>query len=219
MVGAGWQCGSSRVCPEFVLCLDFVLNMSRVCPYYVLVQCMTNICLQYQTFVLAKSNICPSDPTFVLSLSCWATKIDAKSERQNLVKLWTWLFTPLPSGHPAAGQNLDNHWTLGNPKFVHLLSMSHFPSKMHVYHSILCWDKCWTNIRRMSNLCPARPWPTHGPPMAHPWPSPCPLRHNVDKCWTKLGQCHYHHSLRALIINLDVRPSRMWPRFCFLFCS
>ena len=107
-LGAGCQCGSSRVCPHFVLCLDFVQNMSILCLDYVLVQCMTSICLQYQTFVLTKSNICPSDLTFVLSLSSWATKIDRKSARQNLVKLRTSLFTPLPSGHPVSGQKLDN---------------------------------------------------------------------------------------------------------------
>ena len=129
-IGAGGQCGSSRVCPDFVLCLDFVHNMSSLCLDYVLVQCMTSICLQYQTFVLVKTNICPSDPTFVLSLASWATKIDGKYTRQNLVNLWTLLFLRLPSGHPASGQNLDNLWTSGNPKSVHLLSMSHFPSKI-----------------------------------------------------------------------------------------
>ena len=129
--------------------------MSSLCLDYVFVQYMASICLQYQTFVLTKSNICPSDPTFVLSLSSWATKIDRKSARQNVVNLWTWLFTPLPSGHPASGQKLDNLWTPRNPKSVHLLSRSHFPSTMYAYHSIPCLDKFWTNIRHMSNLCPA----------------------------------------------------------------
>ena len=102
--------------------------------------------------VLAKSNICPSDPTFVLSLSSSATKIDVKSTRQNLVNFWTWLFSPLPSCHPASGQNLDNLWTWVNPKFIHLLSMSDFPSETHVYPSIYYLDKFCTNIRHMANF-------------------------------------------------------------------
>ena len=168
--------------------------MSCLCLVNVLVQCMTSICLIDQTFVLAKSNICPSVPTFVLILSCWSTKIDRESAWQNLVKLWTWLFVSSPSGHPACGQNLDKLWTPGNPKFVHLLSMSHFPSKTMVCHSIPCWDKFWTNIRHMSNLWPAvanslsplptaHPQPIYGPPMAHPRPIPDPLRQAVDKAW------------------------------------
>ena len=151
--------------------------MSSLCLDYVFVQYMASICLQYQTFVLAKSNICPSDLTFVLSLSSQATKFDGKSSRQNLVNLWTLLFTPSSSGHPASGQNLDNLWTWRNPKFVHLFSMSNFPSTIYAYHSIPCLDKFWTNIGHMSNLCPPLGNPkkglrptTHGQPTAQTRP-------------------------------------------------
>ena len=87
-IGAGGKCWSSRVCPDFVLCVDIVHNISSLCLEYVLAQCMTSICVHYQTYFLAKSNICPSDPTFVISLSPWATKIDKNFARQNLVILW-----------------------------------------------------------------------------------------------------------------------------------
>ena len=78
-----------KSCPDFALCLHFVLNMSSLFLDYVLVQCMTSICLQYQTFVLAKSNICPSDPTFVLFLSCDLAQMNQKIGGQNMVKNWT----------------------------------------------------------------------------------------------------------------------------------
>ena len=139
--------------------------MFSLCLDYVHVQYMTSICLQYQTFVLAKSNICPSDPTFVLSLSPRTTKIDGKSSRQNLVKLWTWLSTPLPSGHPASGQNLDDLWTWRNLKFVHPLSMSIFRLKYEcisvLYAGTNLWwisDTCLTYVHPLSTP-KIGPWP------------------------------------------------------------
>ena len=90
IIGAGYQCGSSRFCPQNVLCQDYVLHMSSLCPYLVLVQFMTSICHQNPSFVLIKSSFCPCDPPFGLFLSgCWV-KIDRKSKGQNLVKTWTW---------------------------------------------------------------------------------------------------------------------------------
>ena len=88
--GAGGQCQSPRVCPDFVPGPEFVHNMSSLCLDYVLFQRMTSICLQKQAFVLSKSNFCPSNPIFVLNLSSVVTKINGKYTGQNLVKLWTW---------------------------------------------------------------------------------------------------------------------------------
>ena len=56
ILGAGCQCGSSRVCPDFVLCPDFIKYMSSSCPDYVLVLFVTSVCPQNPIFVLIKSS-------------------------------------------------------------------------------------------------------------------------------------------------------------------
>ena len=121
-VDAGGQCWSSRVWPDFVLYPDFVHNVPSLCLDYVLVQCLTTICLQYQTFVLTKSNICPSDPTFVLFLSCDLAQINQKIGGQKVVKNWTWIF---PVCHLVT-LRLDKCWTNSGLADIQHLSYKHF---------------------------------------------------------------------------------------------
>ena len=120
--GAGYQCRSSRVCPDFVLCPEFVLHLSSLCLEYVLIHWMSSLCLQNQTFVLPKSNLCPACPTYVLNLFSDSDQIGQKSEGQNLDKYWIWSITNLQSSHPATGQKVDKLLTSWNQQFVHLLS-------------------------------------------------------------------------------------------------
>ena len=88
-LGAGCQCWSSRVCPDFVLSPDFIQLMSSLCPEYVLALYLTNSYPQNPRFVLIKSRICPCGLAFVLFLSSDLSKIARKIGRQNLVKNWT----------------------------------------------------------------------------------------------------------------------------------
>ena len=78
LLGAGGQCGYPNFCPTFVLCLAFVQNTSSICPHFVLVKHLSNICPRNPTFVLGKSNLCPYSPTYVLFLSSVLAKIHQK---------------------------------------------------------------------------------------------------------------------------------------------
>ena len=125
--GAGCQCRSSRVCPDFVLCPEFVLHLSSLCLEYVLVHWMSSLCLQNQTFVLPKSMFCPACPTYVLNLVSDADQIGKKMEDKTWTNVGSDKFTNLQSSHPATGQNLDKLWTPWNPQFDHLLSNNLLP--------------------------------------------------------------------------------------------
>ena len=135
--------------------------MSCICQKYVLVLFMTSICLRNPTYVLIESNFCPHVPTFVLFLSFRVSRIHWKIGGQKLVKIWTWLFLHLPSGHTAARQTMDNLWIQGNPMFVHYLSKSQNCFQMHAHHRICGKDKSWTNIRTQ---IPSKSiiWPSYG---------------------------------------------------------
>lgn len=86
--GAGWQVQYPYFCPDFVLCLEYGQYMSSICPKYVLVPYMTNMCLQNPNFVPVKSSFCPLEPTFVLFSSFLLAKMDWKIGRQKWVKVW-----------------------------------------------------------------------------------------------------------------------------------
>ena len=100
-------------CPEFVqfmsyFCPNFVLflSLSKVCPDFVLnVQVLSS---QNPGFVLIFSG----NRVFVHILSQLVTQIPGKIIGQFMDKMWTRLFSHKPPGHPAAGQKLDNLWTL-----------------------------------------------------------------------------------------------------------
>ena len=140
--GAGYQCGSSRVCPVIVPYPDFVQYMSSLCLELVLVSRLTSIWVPNQRFVLIKSSLCPRDPILVLFMSSNLAKIDRKVERQNLVKVWVLYFSRLSSSHTAGGQKVDNLRTRGNQQFGHLLSKERVSPEIYAYHSS---GKSWTN--------------------------------------------------------------------------
>ena len=81
------------------------------------------------------------------------------------------------------GQSLDFGKSEVCPLFVH----SHFTLKMYVYHSIPGWDKFWTNIRHMSNLCPAFGNPRNGSLAHHPLPTHSPDKGHFKPTETNCG--------------------------------
>ena len=98
---------NSGVCPEFVLCPEFVQYMSYLCPEFVLVLCSSELCPVNPTFVLFKSSFCPQ--IHLLSNTClhFFAIIPQKCERQTLDNFLTSALYHLQPGYPAIGQNLD----------------------------------------------------------------------------------------------------------------
>ena len=117
-VGAGWQVQYPYLCPDFVLCLEYGQYMSIICPKYVFVPYMTNMCLQNPNFVPVKSIFCPLEPTFVLFSSFLLAKVDWKLVDKNESKYG---FHSFPICHLVTLQ-LDKHWPFSGHTEISSLS-------------------------------------------------------------------------------------------------